>query len=87
MPSPAHPPGQHVGQVIRAVGALVEAFLIVLEELIKTSLGGMSLLQPSGCFAPDYKWDVLLPSWSAGPHKLPGVFLADFGFDFDSLKK
>lgn len=31
----------HVGQVIRAVGPLVEAFLTVLEGLIKTSLGGM----------------------------------------------
>lgn len=31
----------HVGQVIRVVGPLVEAFLIVLEGLIKTSLGGM----------------------------------------------
>lgn len=30
-----------MAQVIRAVGPLVGAFLIVLEGLIKTSLGGM----------------------------------------------
>lgn len=30
-----------MGQVIRAVGPLAEAFLIVLEGLIKTSLGGV----------------------------------------------
>lgn len=33
-----------MGQVIREVGPLAEAFLIVLEGLIKTSLGGMGVL-------------------------------------------
>lgn len=41
LPSPARPHGHRVGQAIREVGPLVEVFLIVLEGLIKTSLGGM----------------------------------------------
>lgn len=40
MPSPACPHSHRVAQVIRAVGPLVGALPIVLEGLIKTSLGG-----------------------------------------------